>query len=238
MDGKGGSHKSTPAPLPDQGGNKQMKYLKIIGLAAIAALALTALVGAGTASAGTVACTVNGTSCTSANEYTGAITSNLKTGTTAVLTNSLDQVTCTASSMNGEITEPTNASGNSTGSITSVTFSGCKDQFGSTCTVEALNVPWHAETTATEVAGKPNGNGKLTVSKLEKGFPEAKVVCGEALNCAFGVESASVDVIGSSTSPLIKTTGLVMTRLSGFCPSTATWDAEYTITKPTSLFLI
>jgi hypothetical protein len=203
-------------------------------------MALTAFVGAATASAEVhVACAKLESPCASGNEYTGAITSNLKTGTTAVLTNNLDQVTCTASSMNGDITEATNANSNSTGRISSVSFSSCKDQFGQTCTVEVKNTPWHAELAATETAGKVNGNGKMTVGKLEKGFPEAKVVCGESLNCNFGVESASVDVIGSSSSPTIKTTGLVMTRISGFfCPSSATWDAEYTITKPTSLFVI
>jgi hypothetical protein len=216
-----------------------MKYLKILGLAAVAAMAFTAFVGAGTASAANVFCTTLSNPCPSTNEYTGPITSSLRTGTSAVLTNGVDTVTCTSSSMNGEITTATNASGNSTGKITSVTFSGCTDQNKETCTATAEHVPWHAELVATETAGKVNGNGVLTVSNGGTGGPQAKVVCGSFLSCTFGVESTDVDFIGSSTSPTIKTTGLALTRISGFlCPSTANWDAEYTLTKPTSLFAI
>jgi hypothetical protein len=134
-------------------------------------MALTALVGAGTAPAGTVACTGNGSSCEAAKEYTGTITSNLKTGTSAVLTNSLDTVTCTASWMTGSISVATNANGNSIGTITSVSFSSCKDQNGSSCTVTPDRLSWHAELTATEIAGKPNGNGRMTVSSGGTGGP-------------------------------------------------------------------
>jgi hypothetical protein len=215
-----------------------MKYVKMLGLAAVAAMALTALVGAGTASAGTVACTSNTSPC--ATEYTGAIESSLKTGTAAVLTNSLDKVTCTESSMNGKITVATNASGNSTGEITAVTFSGCTDQNGASCTATAGNLAWHAEATATEISGKPNGNGKMTVKSGGSGNPQATVVCGSGnfLNCTFGVESATVDVIGGSQAT-IKTTELTMTKISGFlCPKEAKWDAEYTVSTPSALFLI
>jgi hypothetical protein len=215
-----------------------MKYLKMLGLAAIAATALTALVGAGSASAGVVACTVNTGPCPSGNEYTGAIESHLKTGTNAVLSNSVDTVTCTESTMNGEITTATNANNNSTGKITAVNFGGCKDQNGETCTTTVEHLPWHAELTSTEVAGKINGNGKMTVTSGGSGGPQAKVVCGSFLSCTFGVESATVDVIGGNPA-IIKTTGIEMTHISGFlCPTTATWTAEYSITKPTSLFVI
>jgi hypothetical protein len=216
-----------------------MKHLKILSLAAVAAMVFTAFIGAGTASAGTVTCTVNGSSCASGNEYTGTITSSLMTGTTAVLTNSLDTVTCTASSMNGQTSTATNANGNSTGSISSVSFSGCTDQNNSSCTVTPTNLSWHVEHTSTEIAGKPNGNGKMTISSGGSGGPQATVACGSFINCTFGVDSATVDFFGSSTAPRVTTTGIVMTRISGvFCPSSATWDAGYTITKPTSLFVI
>jgi hypothetical protein len=216
-----------------------MKYLKILGLVAIAAVPLNALLGTGTAFAGSDTCTALTSPCPSGNEYTGSVNSTLKTGTSAVITNSVDTITCTSSSINGENTVATNASGNSTGKITSVTFSGCTDQNKETCTATAEHVPWHAELVATETAGKVNGNGVLTVSNGGTGGPQAKVVCGSFLSCTFGVESTDVDFIGSSTSPTIKTTGLALTRISGFlCPSTANWDAEYTLTKPTSLFAI
>jgi hypothetical protein len=216
-----------------------MKYLKILGLVAIAAVPLNALLGTGTAFAGSDTCTALTSPCPSGNEYTGSVNSTLKTGTSAVITNSVDTITCTSSSINGENTVATNASGNSTGKITSVTFSGCQDQNREGCTLTAEHLPWHSEDTATEVSGKVNGNGVNTISSGGTGGPQAKAVCGGFLSCTFGVESATVSVIGSSTAPSFKTTGLALTRISGFlCPSTANWDAEYTITKPTSMFVI
>jgi hypothetical protein len=148
-------------------------------------------------------------------------------------------VTIPVAGLNGELTTATNANGNSTGKLTSANFSGAKDQNQEACTVTAEHLPWHAELTSTETAGKSNGNGKLTLSSGGNGGPQVSVVCGQFLNCAFGVESTSVDIIGSSTAPTMKTTGLAMTRISGFfCPSSANLDAEYTIAKPASLFAI
>jgi hypothetical protein len=213
-----------------------MKYLKMLGLAAIAALALTAF-GAGSASAATHLCSTNTSPCTGTIYGAGtALSGKLKAGTNAVLTNSLDQVTCTSSSVSGEITEATNGAGNVTGKFTSVTFTGCTDQNGSNCTVETKNLPWHAE--GTTEGTKSNGNGKLDVKSNGTGSPEAKVVCGGFLSCTFGTELATLGVTGGNPA-FIKAAGINLGLISGFfCPSSATWDAEYEVTAPKPLYVI
>jgi hypothetical protein len=64
------------------------------------------------------------------------------------------------------------------------------------------------------------------------------MVCGSFLNCTFGCEEKTVDVIGGSPATM-KTTGLSFTTVSGvLCPSEVALDAEYTVNTPTSLFVI
>jgi hypothetical protein len=212
-----------------------MKYLKMLGLAAIAALALTAF-GAGSASA-TNLCSTNTNPCTGTLYGAGTnLSAKLKTGTTAVLTNSLDTVTCTESSISGSISSNTSSGKNTTGTISSVTFTGCTDQNGSNCTVEVKNTPWHAE--ATTETSKSNGNGKLDVKSHGTGHPEAKVVCGGFLSCTFGTELATLGITGGNPAA-VKAAGINLSLISGFfCPSSATWDAEYEVTAPKPLYVI
>ena len=85
-----------------------MKYLKMLGLAVMAATALTALAGAGTASATTIEVEGN------AQNKTVAFTASAKSGTTMFFkdTFGLTADTCTSSEFNGDTTSPfTNTSG-------------------------------------------------------------------------------------------------------------------------------
>jgi hypothetical protein len=213
-----------------------MKYLKMLGLAASAALAITAF-GAGSASAATHLCSTNTNPCTGTVYGVGTtFAGKLKIGTTAVLTNNVDTVSCSSSVISGEITEATNASGNVTGKFTSVTFTGCTDQNGANCTVEIKNLPWHAEV-LTE-ATKSNGNGKLLIKGSGVGHPEAKVVCPGFLSCTFGTTLALLGVTGGNPA-LIKASEVDLPLNSGFlCPSSVKWDAEYEVTAPKPLFVI
>jgi hypothetical protein len=216
-----------------------MKYLKMLGLAAIAALALTAVAGAGTASA-TELCTTNVSPCP-AGEHYGAGTVIEGSSTNATLTSSLGNVVCTSSAIKGATTTTGGAKLSVEGKIESLTFSGCTltTPFGGTkhnCNVTAINTPYKAVVTKTT---QPNGT--LTVSSGGSGDPGAKVDCGASvLRCQFTSPSIALDVTGGSPAivhakeePLNRTV-----YEGGLCPSTSTWDATYTVTKPHALYLV
>jgi len=212
-----------------------MKNLKMLGLAAVAAMALMAMVGAGTASA-TELCSTNTSPCTGTKYLSGTtISAQLKAGTGAVLTNSISNVTCKKSTV--DIT--TTSSGGSgvavTGTApktTGLTFSECTNSFGETCTAEVVDLPYSGSVTAT---GK--GNGSMTVQADGSGNPGAKVVCGSLINCTFKTASATLTVTGGNPA-IAAANAIELTREGGFCPTTSKWDAEYEVTAPKPLFVV
>lgn len=210
-----------------------MKYLKMLGLAAFAAMALTAMAGVGIASANTtILCSTNTSPCTGTQYGTG--TTLHGTSTNALLTNSISNVTCTDSTFHATITGTT-ATGTPTGTISTLSFSSCHNTFGETCTAESKNLPWHG--VITTEGTKSNGNGFLTATSGGTGNPGATVICGSLINCTFSTASAKLKVVGGSPAKA-KAEGIALERTGGFCPSTSNWDAEYSLSEPSSLFVI
>ena len=198
-----------------------MKHVKMLGLAIVAALALTAVVGAGTASA-TVICSTNpcGTHYASGTTISGS-------SNHAVLTTNIDTVTCTSSGFSGKTTTTGGANETVKGTISSLTFSGCTNKEGEKCNVSSVNTPYNAEVHA---SGK--GNGTLTVFN-----GGAFVDCGSFINCTFTAATASLSVTGG-TPATAKANGISLSSSGFLCPSTATWTATYTVTSPKSLFVL
>jgi hypothetical protein len=194
-----------------------MKYVKMLGLAAVAAMALAAFAGAGTASATTVCTSGTTTSpCLSGQKpYSGKIVAKLKAGTEAVLSGSLS-VKCKESVVSGT----TNSSG--VGTIESATFKSC-----TTCPTVTSLTPWGAKA----ITGTAP-NGTMVVEKpvvhLEGCFGFAK--------CTASATSVTLDVIGGTPAMVIAKAEPL--TISGFgCGTSGTWTAEYEVTTPTSLFL-
>lgn len=210
-----------------------MKYVKMLGLAAVAAMALAAFAGAGTASA-TELCSTNTSPCSGTKYLSGTkVAASLKTGTTAVLTAGFGSVSCTKSSMAGSTSTNGSATETVKGSITSLTFEGCTGPFGESCTnPKAEGLPYAAEIHATG-----GGNGTLTVSG-------AKVVveCGFTVNCRFSVATASLTVTGGNPNATAAASKIALTpeSIPGHenCPTSATWTATYTVTAPSPLFVV
>jgi hypothetical protein len=219
-----------------------MRYAKMLGLAALTALALMAVVGAGTASAKGKLCSKSGTGVACAaghgNVYgekgkTQKITAVLDTGH-ATLISGFVNVTCAESHVEGEVTDGATA----TGFLTSLTFSKCTSNIGpNPCTkAEGTAYPWHL-TGTTGVA--PNGS-------LDTGAVTGLFTC-EGITCRYGAASAGtkgeLDFTGTTAAgatatilatkvPLVKHAG------SNFlCSNTATWEGHYKITVPDSLYL-
>ena len=190
-----------------------MKYIKLMGLAALAATALMAFAGTAsaaqlTAPAGTVVKT--GTT----------ITASLKAKTSAVLsdTSGFIQNTCTSSTVSGKTT---NESGTTiTGDIETLDFENCnrptKTLAGGTLHID--------------------GTGTVTGSASEVETETAIGVC--VYGTSTGTHLGTLTNAGSATGhaslvinavlPLIKT-------VIGSCVSDARWKAEYTVTSPVGL---
>jgi len=217
-----------------------MKHLKILGLAAVAALALMAAVGAATASANAILCSTTGTivnaKCTAAGtkqlpDTPTEIDASLKAGTVAELTSTFDNVKCTTSTVKGTLTSGSTGTGN----IESMTFSGCTDSFGGNCTADTSATAankWPVTATTT-TAGVHDGNGQMHVSNIT-----GKFICPIG-TCRYKAETATPHITGGDPAH-ITATKIVLNReeVSTFgCSATATWSATYVVTHPASLWV-
>lgn len=111
-----------------------MKYLKMLGLAAVAAMAVMAFIGAASASA-TVLCEntpAAGTDCTNPVANGTSIDFSVEKGTSAILTGPFGEVidTCTESTAKGPITNPGSTTATVAGSLEAaaggtLTFGNC-----------------------------------------------------------------------------------------------------------------
>lgn len=219
-----------------------MKYLKVLGLAAVAAMAVTAFVGAGTASAATKLCatstkkpevTANGCPTNKeepAKNASGKVHIEAES-TEALLTTSITNVTCDVSKVTIEANSATNEGNTSiTGEVTSLSFSSCETSGGTECTVTVKNLPYEGH-----LLGTTGGNTNLsTLTVTDAVGAGAQVVCGFLINCTFTTKEASL--AGTNGSPTtFKASKVLLAREGGFCPATAEWDATYKVVTPVGL---
>jgi hypothetical protein len=205
-----------------------MKHLKMLGLAIMAAAALTALLGAGTASA-TELCSTNTSPCTgtmypAGTEIEATLTGTAKLETTGGTT--LDE--CKEGGVKGT-TSNTGGSGESETVIGSIPASGLtwvKCTFTTTTTVGG-ELEIHTDT-----PGVPDGNGTLTARGFEVSIPTIFGTC----TYGFGTEAHDLGTLKGGSPATIEINTLVP-RLSGPCPEQARWKANYKVVKPTSLYV-
>jgi len=210
-----------------------MKYLKMLGLAAISAAALTALFGAGSASA----TTLTGTGCT------GTPSNHCAVGTTitsqaegmTILHPPFGEIKCEESTVSGKTTTTGGETETVKGNIESLTFTKCNatvTPITNGGTYGTLEI--HTEKEAA------NNNGTLTSSGSEVTVEYFGTHCifktGGTTPTDIGVvtgaattktEHATFDI--SATIP--RTGG----RSGAFCGSTAQWTGSYTVTSPKNL---
>jgi hypothetical protein len=198
-----------------------MKYLKMIGLAAVAAMALTAFAGAGTASAGGVLCSTATEPCTSKWATGTELDFSLKPGTSALLTTTEGTPlnTCTESTVKGDLEKNPNTSGNAAGPLTTITFDNCNFTVD-TITKGRLEV----------IEGDGKGNGKVKAYESE-----ITVNTGLFGSCVFEAGAAGT-VLGPTDegfgTAATLTVNAVVNRKTGLCPQTAKWVATYILTSP------
>lgn len=193
-----------------------MKYLKMLGLAAFAAMALMAF-GAGTASA-TKLCTDS--ACATVYPTGTEISSSLKTSSTARLTSGGSTIdTCSSSTVTGTTTNKEGAT--VAGSISSLTWGSC------TVTTDTVaNGSLEIEKTGAN-EGKAIGKGwEVTTSTF-------------GTSCTFGPGTGTVlSTIKGGVEPVMVINSTVSKTAGNFlCPGTTGWDAEYVVTSPHALFI-
>ncbi len=212
-----------------------MKFMKILGLAAVMAAAVMALVGPSSAFAtgSTAICTTNTTPCTSV-LAAGKNIKGTTSGKTAELTTKASGTVKCESTVEGKPTEGTSSTG-VMGEVTSLAWAECT--LGSEkCTVTSNATPYTSSITRTGT-----GVGTLTVTQKSGGsVPGATVVCGAIINCNYTINSSgavlslldSTNVAGATA----KAEKVALTGTGKACPA-STWDAIYFLSEPTSLFL-
>jgi hypothetical protein len=194
-----------------------MKYLKILGLAAVAAAALMAFVGAGTASAETTLCKTTTTPCPSTGNYpVGTVIKG--TSSNSKLVSAFLTDACTSSTVEGTLERATTPAGK----ITNLSWSGCT--YPTTTATKGELIIHHDPNPETGTH-----NGQLTaigvVVKIE----------GPA-TCYYGGEVKEGLTLKAGEKPQLiaeATVNLVSNethKSSAFCSSTGKWTGTYAVT--------
>jgi len=201
-----------------------MRNLKMLGLATIATLALSAVVGAGAAS--TKVCSGAGSNAACAGghgkEFKGQVIAKT---TGAKLTSTFFSVSCTS-----EIVDTISNSFTGTGTFF-IGFSGCTSTVGS-CSVGQVGGHSHSVFAATT---PPNGTLTIATVKLEVGCKNPSKPL-ESVVCIYDASNVAPAVL--SVTPRIEVSAnLAVQEGSHASCSQATWEGEYNITSPTTLYL-
>jgi hypothetical protein len=210
-----------------------MKYLKILGLAAVAAMALMAF--AGTASADVLCKTApNGAGecpTTGGNEDYAAGTKFVAESSSAKLTvegGAVSSITCSSkvaleNSETGSNAHP----GAIAGKVTDVEWSNCVASNGSNCTA-STTTGYTGSISATD----DEGNGKVHVTGTARTTVDCSVF-GFSFKCVYTLPSTgiSLSVLGGNPASIVASSQPLVLAESIFgCGSGAKWDATYKLT--------
>jgi hypothetical protein len=202
-----------------------MKYVKMLGLAAIAATALMAFVGAGTASASVLCKTAPNAkgNCPAGWGYEGEIhaVSTEKPKLTGTV-----EVVCNESTIKGNATEGTKVSTETpTVTLTVLTFTG-------ECNCEVVVVkPGSLEIHAIG----DTGNGTLTSNGAEVTV-NCNTIFGK-VHCIYVTNNKDLgEMVGGAEPSITVTTEIERAKTDSLCGA-ATWHSKYKVTTPSSLWV-
>ena len=201
-----------------------MKYVKMLGLAAIAAAALMAFVGASTASA-TVLCK-NNSNTTTCSEPWGAVTVKAEQTKTIKLDTTFKTVECGKSTIEGP------ASAGSSTTTVSGPIEASKLTWGEcNCTVNTIK---GGTLEVHSVAGTDNGT-------LTSNGAEVTVSCSTIfgnVHCIYVTENDDMGtLVGGNPATFEGSVSVRRLPTSGLCSEEATWTPAYKVTAPAPLFV-
>ncbi len=203
-----------------------MKYVKMLGLAVVAALALTAFFGAGSAAA-TVLCKTAMTEGCAASGWDypvgTEIDMSLEGSTFTRATNGTLLDTCTEGTLRGLTTNTGSSSQTVDWNLTHMQSSSCSATTDSLVN-GSLEVHW--------IPGTDNGTVTVTGTQVTKGL-----VFG---TCVYGPGASGAD-LGTLTggSPATLDVEAVLPKISGgvACPPDVVWVGAYIVTSPKPLYI-
>lgn len=220
-----------------------MKYLKTFGLAAVAAMALMALAGAGTASAaGGVLCEEEAEEpCKTKWAVNTHMTFSLKANTKTRFTTELGAtlVECSESKLTGKVLSAGTAAEKARLEIKKewLTFGKCgADQKGPapvTVTSGELEFEWRNEALTKGTVFAKN----IVVTGLIGGI-DCHYTMGTGTDLGLYTPGAGgKDGIFAVNATIIRENSAAHPSSTLFCPAKVIWDAEYTLTTDTELFI-
>jgi hypothetical protein len=196
-----------------------MKFLKMLGLAALAALVVAAFAGAGSASA-VVLCKTKTTPCTSKWAKGTQLEFSIRAGTSALwqTTGGASMKTCTSGKIKGEITNEGSAAENVRIKNTEVSWTNC--------TVPTVTVK-SGELEIQGITGTENG----TIVLKNAEFTTNDVFFGD---CTYGSGAGAAigTLTASSTGDVIMDINGRLAPVGGACCPDVVWIEEFTLTVP------
>ena len=201
-----------------------MRLIKMLGLAAISAMAATALIGVSSAAASTALCKESANPCPPGQLVTEY---HLLAENVTILTSTVN-FSCAETLLKGTLL---GLGSPQVGHITAFTFTECKTELGTPCSVSAvlLGLMNFSQT------GKNKGEVSFEKTSLE-------YECGSYINCAYGglPELTILSVLGASLpthAGLVQANGVKLAEdlnhSHGICPKVAKWDALYEFSEDT-----
>ena len=215
-----------------------MKHIKLVGLALVVAMALTALLGAGSASAaGTVLCDTNAAVPHCPPGQSSQLDLVEASSTEASILVNGSKMKCTTSSLVAATAaqdgQPLDFA------LNAWSLSNCKLGGIFTCTATTVNVPGGYAGEGT-LSWTENANGVLSITDGGGGNPGWHVVCpaGEkkALDCTYTFEP-SMDISGGSPAGIVASTEPMSQSGSTCVGVNPTFSATYTVTAPAPAYV-
>jgi hypothetical protein len=222
LDGKRGLDKSVPGALDK--GEGTMRYVKTLGPLFIAAIALTALVGATTASA-TVLCKNNLNTEKCSERYPVGTEFKTHLTGTAVMTTSFKNISCAEASGEGKL--------ESEGSSTETPWGKGTGTYGNcNCEVKVLAT---GTLEVHHIAGTDNG----TVTFKNTAVTASCATIFGSVHCIYTTEATDLGTLTSGSPANADFEGANIPRLAtnGLCAEKANLDATFEITTPNPLYV-
>lgn len=192
-----------------------MKYIKMLGLAAVAASALMAFLGAGSASA-TVLCKTTTDPCTSKWPAGTTLTSSLESSAALKTSGGTTIATCTSGTTSGPLENEGSSTTTPTGWLVILTFDNCNT------TVHVLAVG-HLE--IHKIAGTSNGTVTSTGSRVTINFL--------GVSCIFKTNATDIGTLTEGAPATFDISATIPEETGNFgCPSSGVWSGSYKFTEP------
>jgi hypothetical protein len=191
-----------------------MKYLKILGLTAVAAMAMMAFAGSASATA------LKGAGGAALGAGT-VIESSLTKPAVLETTGGEKLNECTGSTLAGKTSNAGSATETVRGTISTLSWSGC-EKTTTTLKTGELEIHWISGTTNGTVTGK---NSEVTINGIF------------GSSCVYGTGAGTdLGVLNGGTPATIEINTIVPRISGGFlCPAEARWTAAYKVTNPGTL---